>query len=223
LLWIVGKIICKFIFWRHIITAVYIWLSTVIITIYISYCTIIVVLLNRCNNLCNVIRSLCQNFSLNNGTCHKYINKYGRQAPWWYIFTRYNIIYAFYIPHIIEKYRTYVYIYIFMNLIFIYFFSYPAKNFCEHGTAKHPRRSDVYVLVHGRMRFTVRLGKAIMHIIIMNRYPEITIYKLLLYIYIIMWYHFSYNMIISKRGLDLNIMTQSRHIVPAHIIYNNIL
>lgn len=49
------------------------------------------------------------------------------------------------------------------NLFAFNCFSYPAKNFGEHGAAENPKRRDLHVPVHGRVWFTVRLGKG--HII----------------------------------------------------------
>lgn len=54
--------------------------------------------------------------------------------------------------------------------IFYFDFSYSTKDVCEHGTAKNPRRSDLYVLVHGRMWPSIWFGKEY--------------YKLYLYIYV---------------------------------------
>lgn len=98
------------------------------------------------------------------------------------------------------------YIYEFMNISSIFVFSYPAKNFGEHGAAKHPRRSDLYVLVHGRMWLTLWLGKTITHII--ENY----------YIYFITREFFiTSTTIISKHGLDLNSDAIAPHCTDVHL------
>jgi len=53
-------------------------------------------------------------------------------------------------------------------LIFFYF-SYPTKSIGEHGPAKDPRSSDLYVLVHGRVWLIIRLGKAYILLIVHKR------------------------------------------------------